>query len=142
MRHLTIQGLGAIAQSSYLPSLYGTFSVTGVEINPKTAQAVKSRYPNVTIAESLRDVPEKNLLIIATPPEHHVTGMKAGISSGFQQIVCEKPATSEETELKTINRLLNQRESEGKILLGDHWLGRLLTWHTLFSHVKNSELKK
>ena len=95
MKHITLQGLGAIAQSSYLPDLDLKFSLTGVETNPETVKAVKSQYPNVTTVHRLCDVPEKNLLIIATPPEHHVTGMKEGISLGVKQIVCEKPATSE-----------------------------------------------
>ena len=142
MKHITLQGLGAIAQSSYLPALYEKFNVTSVEINAGTVERVQRQYPNMRIANHLQDVPEKDLLIIATPPKAHLLGMQEALSLGFNQIVCEKPATSEEEELNVLSQMLQRSEREGKILLGDHWLGRLLTWQTLFSSFKHSELKK
>ena len=140
MSSIGIIGCGNIAQSSYIPVFKKLGqAVTGVESN-KDRRALIEKEFGISTVLAIRDLPLQEIVAIATPPNVHLENTKEVLAQPWSRdtkIICEKPATIDESELPLFREII---ERHSNLLLADHWYARLFTLADMIkTHIPQSE---
>ncbi|MCP4078258.1 MAG: oxidoreductase [Gammaproteobacteria bacterium] len=138
-----IIGYGNSAQTFHLPFITSNESLELVAISSSQTEAIKERYPTISIFDSADDLILNSgiELVIITAPNHvHYSLAKQALEQGLHVIV-EKPMVTKSSEAEELIQLAKTRSLVLSVFQNRRWDGDFLTIKKLLKQKALGEIR-